>query len=313
MRWRLFLAFLLLACLLWGGSRLYFALTDGFAVSNLEPAFIYEAAEPLSALHQLSPEELSLLLSQEFHYLDKGCQAYVFGSSDGRYVLKLIKQQRFRTKPWLDALSYLPWFANYRKERLAHKQAKLFRLLDGWSAAARHLSEEAGIVWVYLGQKRSEQPPLKVVLKDKLGGRHTIDLLSTHFMIQRRVDAMLAPHLEGLIASQQQEAAKQLLNELIAMVVGEYQRGLADHDPALLQNTGVCAGHPIHIDLGQLACQQEARQEAFWKQHLFDKTVQLRDWLRSRSAPLTAHLEEKLFQLLGPSLYTRRPTPSHGS
>src|SRR5689334_8640410 len=39
---------------------------------------------------EISPEVVSIL-EQPFHYLAKGGQSYVFGSSDGKYVLKLFR------------------------------------------------------------------------------------------------------------------------------------------------------------------------------------------------------------------------------
>jgi hypothetical protein len=37
------------------------------------------------------------------------------------------------------------------------------------------------------------------------------------------------------------------------MIIKEYEKGLIDHDPAIIQNTGVVQGLPIHVDIGQFA------------------------------------------------------------
>lgn len=297
MKKKIFFLFLFLLLCFWGAGRAYYALTDGFSPSNLEPAYCYRPSEDLPTLSDEAKELVERLLSSEFVYLGKGCQSYVFASEKEPYVLKLVKHHRFRTKPWLDMAAFLPVFDRYKRQRQAHKEKKMRVLLDGWATAYSHLSEETGVVWSYLGQ---ESPlALKAVIKDKNGRRFEIDLQKTQFLLQRRVEEMLCPHLRDLLQENRLEEGKAVIDRLLAMIVGEYARGFADYDHAVMQNTGIANGMPVHIDVGQLTYEEAAKEDVLWKQHLYNKTYRLRHWLKEQSVDLYDHLELRCRQLIG--------------
>src|SRR5258708_2635099 len=51
-------------------------------------------------------KEIDQLLNQEFTYLSKGAQSYVFVSQDQKYVIKFFKLNKFNSQTWL---SYIPF------------------------------------------------------------------------------------------------------------------------------------------------------------------------------------------------------------
>ena len=85
----------------------------------------------------------------------------------------------------------------------------------------------------------------------------------------------------------------------LAMVLGLYQRGFADYDHALMQNTGVSDGYPVPFDVGQLVRDATASEPAHYKQALFNKTYRFKYWLKEKSPELESYLEERLRTLIG--------------
>lgn len=294
----------LLAVALYGGGRLYYAVTGGFTMSNIESDLAYH---PKWDTHPLTPseqEEIRTILKQPFTYLGKGCQAYVFASPDDQYVIKFFKYQRFRPQAWLDYLSFIPAVADYQKQKVIDKQDKLDRVFTSWKIAFEDLKDETGVIYVHLN--KSNDWNQKITIRDKLGLLHQVDLDQTEFMLQHKA-VMLAPAIRQLADTGKTEEASLLIDKLLVMLMSEYARGYADNDHALMQNTGVLNGTPIHIDIGQFIRNESVKAPKVYKQELYDKTYNFHQWLVSRYPELAEHLRTRLIVLIGPDYYYSAP------
>ncbi len=298
------LIILFVPLLFYGGGQLYYALTDGFTIGNIERSVEFDAPWQLRTPTNHEADLANRILSQRFKYMDKGCQSYVFVSEDGKYVLKFIKHQRFRTKPWLDALAIIPPLQSYREERIAHKKNKLKNLLIGWQTAFNELPRETGIVCVHLNERSGTPRTIEII--DKMGFSHLIELQNYQYMIQGKAD-MLEKVLKRLIVENREDEVKLLLDRILAMVETFYMRGFADNDHAILQNTGVIDGYPLPIDVGQFVRDPTATNSQNYKQALFNKTYRLRNWLGERSPHLKEYLESRLKLIIGPEFATLHP------
>lgn len=304
-KWIFSLLFLVsLFLMAYGGSRIYYAYTDGFQLSNIADTTSFTKTWDTRSPTKDETALATNILQQKFTYLGKGCQSYVFLSEDGQYVLKFIKYQRFQTKPWLDVLAFIPYFHQYREERLSVKKEKLFMLLTGWQTAFNHLPQETGVVWVHLNAKTGLSYPITIV--DKIGSSHSIDLRDYQYLVQRKVE-MIDVYLQKLFEHQELDKAQAMMDKLIAMILGIYQQGFADNDPALIQNTGVAHDMPLPIDMGQLVQNNAAKDESVYKQALFNKTYRLREWLSPRSPETLLYLEQKLRATIGEEFATMTP------
>src|ERR1700722_14345392 len=99
-RFKTFFIFLVCICCLYGLTRLYYAVTGGFTIGNITSDLSYDQQWSTHALSTIEQQEVDRALDQQYAYLGKGCQAYVFKSDDGEYVLKFFKYQRFRPQSW---------------------------------------------------------------------------------------------------------------------------------------------------------------------------------------------------------------------
>jgi hypothetical protein len=298
------LIIILLSVVIYGSGRLYFAVTGGFTVGNITSDLTYHQNWATKPLFPADKAQLKQILSQKFSYLGKGCQSYVFASEDGKYVIKFVKYQRFRPQAWLDHFAFIPVFDRYRLGKIEKKEKKLNMLFESWKIAYDNLQPETGLIYVHLNKSVDLDQQLKIV--DKIGIEHTLNLDDMEFMVQKRA-VMLCETVNTLVAQGQTYKAETLISNLVDMVLNEYSRGFADNDHALMQNTGVFEGNPVHIDVGQFVINPEIVQKEVYKQELFSKTFKFRLWLGKYHPELAAKLNEKLYQIIGPEMDTLVP------
>lgn len=298
------LCFAVIAASLYGVVRLYYRVTDGFTIGNITSDFAYDPRWQVSPLPAEQREELDSALAQPFRYMGKGCQSYVFLSQDGNYILKLFKYQRYRPQPWLKLFSFIPAMEEYRQIKVAKKQRKLEGFFASWVIAFEQLPKETQLLYVHLN--KSQDLKKKLTIYDKMGFEHILDLDQTEFLVQRKAK-MLCPYISELMQEGHVAEAKVLLSRIIDMILSEYKRGIADNDHALMQNTGVYQGYPIHIDVGQFVISDEARDPQVYKQELFSKTFLLRKWLNEKYPELLKDFEDQLSAVIGPNFPNMKP------
>lgn len=300
---RLLIVFLVIAVCYISG-RLYYRLTGGFTEGNITYALPYDPQWEVAALAPEDKDKLDTIVSQPFYYLGKGCQSYVFSSHDGKYVIKFFKYQRFRPQEWLNYFTFIPFVEQIQREKIAKKKVKLDNAFAGWKLAYEELQPETGVIFVHLNKSGDFQNEL--VIYDKLGLKHTLQLGNLEFMIQKKAD-MLCSKLLQLKDDNQIAEAQLIIDRLIAMIVHEYQRGYADNDHALMQNTGVYDSFPIHIDVGQFVKNPLVMQKEVYHQELFNKMWKFRKWLRSNYSELADYLDLKLEQEIGDGFSEMKP------
>lgn len=285
-------------------SRLYFNITGGFTLANIqsELAFDSKRESPLPSDEELS--KIRTILAMKYRYLGKGCQSYVFISEDGEYVIKFLKYQRFRPKAFLHYLTFVPGVDQYLQKKILQKKEKLDKLFDSWKIAYQHLSQETGIIFLHLNKTSYLNAPLHIY--DKMGLKHILDTDQMEFLIQKRAE-MLCPVIEKKMANNDIEGTKTLLTNLVDMIISEYQRGYADNDHALMQNTGVYQGSPVHIDVGQFISDEKMKDRDYYELELFSKTYKFRIWLRKHFPPLEEFLTAKLYDIIGPKMSEMKP------
>lgn len=295
---------LLVSAALYGGGRVYYHVTGGFSIDNITSDVPYDPRWDIRSLSAYEQSNVDSILSQKFSYLGKGCQSYVFLSEDGNYVIKFFKYQRFRTQPWLDYATFIPALKEYRQEKVDKKRGKLEGLFSSWKIAFEDLQPETALHYVHLNKSTNLNKTLTIY--DKVGSEYQLDLDKTEFLIQSRAQ-MLCSYIRELMDAGNVMQAKALLTNVINLVLSEYHRGYADNDHALMQNTGVLQGMPVHIDVGQFVKNERVKDPAVYKQELFNKTYKFREWLNNRYPVLGQYLEEQLIDIIGNPFYTMKP------
>lgn len=295
----------MMACIaLYGASRLYFELTAGFTLSNIHSDLPYEREREVPLLAEQQLTQVQQVLAQEYHYLGKGCQAYVFASSDDKYIIKFLKYQRFRPQAFLNYFSFIPAIDKQRQKKILQKQEKLKKLFSSWKIAYESLPKETGLIFLHLNKTSYLKQPL--ILYDKLGFKHLVNPDELEFLVQRKAK-MLCPTIEDSMKQGKIEEAKTLITRLVDTIVSEYAKGIADADHALMQNTGVINGQPVHIDVGQFVEDVKLKRKEEHQIELFSKMYKFRIWLGKRYPELEAFLSEKLLNIIGPEMRKMKP------
>lgn len=297
-----FLVFLVVSC--YGLGRLYFRLTGGFTLANICSDFPFQPQWEVRPLLLEEQQEFEKAINQPYFYLGKGCQSYVFASQDGQYVVKFFKYQRYRLAPWLAYFPPLPACVKYRQEKVEKKWKKLNGFVQSWKVAFENLKEESGLVAVHLNKSCHLQKQL--VIYDKIGQKHLVDLDQMEFCVQRRARLICETLLDYKEKNYLSEA-KALIHHLMNLILSEYTRGLADNDHALMQNTGVAQGKPVHIDIGQFVFNEAIKNPEVFHQELFTKTYKFKLWLKDAYPELADYLEEELSQIIGTAYPTMQP------
>lgn len=296
------IAVMLLSILIYGAGRLYFQLTGGFTVSNITSDLSFDSDREIAA--SADNHEIASILKQEFRYLGKGCQSYVFLSEDGKYVIKFLKYQRFRPQKFLNYLSFIPFIEKIRQQKVSKKNEKLSKLFSSWKIAYENLSKETGVLFLHLNKTAYLKQPL--VIYDKLGIKHTLNPDQIEFIVQKRAN-MLCPTIEEYMTEGKSDEAKHLLTHLVDMILSEYERGFADNDHALMQNTGVIAGVPVHIDVGQFVNDMQMAEKDHYAIELFSKMYKFRIWLAKKYPELESFLTTRLLEIIGPTMWEMTP------
>lgn len=300
-----FLLIIVLVALVYGGGRLYYAVTDGFVESNIKYDIPKDQRWDTTPLTASEKSTVKTILSQPFTYLAKGCQSYVFASQDGQYVIKFFKYQRFRPQAWLDKVAFIPLVDEYRLKKIDKKKRKLDNVINSWKLAYEELKPETGVVYVHLN--KTDEIDQELTVYDKMGFEHRLQLGGIEFMLQKKTD-MLCPTLLKYRDAGDLTAAKALIDRLFAMLISEYRRGYADNDHALMQNTGVNNGQPIHIDVGQFIKNPMVADIDMRNQELFNKTWKFRIWLQQYYPALGVYTKQRLKEIIGDGFDVMQPS-----
>lgn len=292
------------SAMLYGLSILYFRSTGGFALSNIQSDYPNDPRWETHPLENSESELIASILSQKFSYLGKGCQCYAFASADGDYVIKFFKYQRMRPQKWISFFTFIPFVDSYYQQKIVSKRLKREGVFQSWRIAFDFLSEATGISYVHLNKTNHLAKTLSLI--DKAGYEHKLWIDDYEFMLQKRAK-MLCTEIDELMGKGSISEAENILTSLVEKILAGYRRGLADNDHALMQNTGVFKGQPIHIDVGQFVLEEEVKAPAFYKQELYTKTYKFRLWLRKRHPELCDRFDCYLQETLGEEFLTMKP------
>lgn len=282
----------LLSLILWTSVRIYYQVTDGFLEKNILSSFVYHPSWEVRSPREQEEKELQKALSQPFFYLGKGCQSYVFRSDDGKYVIKFFKLQRYRLSPLLKLLPPLPFFQAYKERKKRKKEAKRDRFFQSWKLAYNDLPEESGLIYVHLNP--TDHLRTSPRFYDKLGRMHLLPLDQMVFLVQKRATP-LSDFVSQWDLEKDREEASLFCDRILKLLISEYERGYFDADPALVQNTGVLEGRPMHIDIGQWTRREDINTPDQYKQDLYDRLHGLHLLLKEKQPLLAEGLETSFF------------------
>lgn len=268
----------LLVVLLFGSVRLYYHLTDDFRVGNMTYKLPFEAPWQVPTLITEEHQHLTEVLNQKFYYMGKGAQCYAFASEDQQYVLKFFKFKHLKPNFIVDFLPPIPPFRDYKQSCVERKKRKLISVFNGYDLAYREYRQGSELLYLHLVP--TDYLHLQATVVDKIGLTRKIDLDQVVFLVQKKGDT-LRTRLTHLFKHEHVQQAKQALASVLAMYIGEYKKGIFDHDHDVLHNTGFVGDHPFHLDVGKLNKDEKIRRLEIYKKDFEHVVWKMDRWVKA--------------------------------
>ncbi|MEX0962153.1 MAG: hypothetical protein WDZ28_04790 [Simkaniaceae bacterium] len=253
------------------------ALTDGFTIHRIRsyrPMPGNFEARPLSD-HEKG--EVKKILNQPYFYLTSGSQSFVLASQDGQYVLKFIKQHRFRS---------IFRFCDQSK-----KQKSLYDLLRSFDLASNLFKEETGVVYTHLDKSRSLG--CKVDLVDRLKIKHSIELDQYEYVLQKKMQTA-SEKLINLKKSDRLPEAKKAFDKLLALTKKRSEMGYFDKDPHLIKNFGFDGEGAVELDIGGFVPYSECEALSFYEKEIPRIKRKVLPWIQKNYPELLLHAQMRL-------------------
>lgn len=246
---------------------------------------------PLTAEEQ---KQIDALLDQSFTFAGSGGWCYAFLGEDQHTILKFYRHDHLRLSNILKDFSLqklllkstpLPLGTTYFQEfnftscTLMYKEAK----------------ERTGLLYVHLNKTSSLHKP--VIIIDNIGIKHTVDLDSTEFVVQKRAD-LLIPHLNRLAKEKKTEQAKRCLDDVIDCLLTLFKRGVRDYDLSFRNNFGFTEDGAIALDLSSFGFDESLKNPGEYRKELVLKTRRLSRFLKKNHTDLYTYFENRLSDIL---------------
>ena len=280
--------------LVWMVERFCHKQTRGFTLLKIASDSAMLATDEIDFWSPEKRSEIDAILTQSFTFLNSGGQCYAFVSQDGKTILKLFKHHHIRMWNFLNRIPFPRLFhASIRTllEKKIHQSPQFF---ESCTIAYEHFRERSALIYLHLNKTRHFKKKLSII--DKLGITHLIDLDTTDFALQKRVE-LSHNKFKDLIQNHDFDTAKACIDSAIALIIERSQKGIVDRDPNMRRNIGFLGTQAVEIDLGSFT-----RIAPIEDPDLYQKEVQLRTqkfyrWLSKHEETLAQYLEEKTLSL----------------
>ena len=236
--------------------------TDGFTICAIQ------SSRPISDIWEprpLSPaekKEAEAALENPYTYFGCGGQSFIFFSKDGKYVLKLFKQEKFHLPLWMRVF-HIPYLLDrYRAKKIWSREDKLFRDFTSYKIAFDELQDETGLIYVHLN--KTDAWKRKIRLIDRLNIEHRVDVDTLDFVIQKRAELVYERIIREMQAGDRR-AAEKSISQIIALIVTRCQKGYHDRDPNIRTNCGFIGDHAVKIDVGRFVPSEEMKNREVTK------------------------------------------------
>jgi hypothetical protein len=255
-------------------------LNDGFALSKIDSRNIFTKDFPDQ---KPLKKKIEKLLNQDFYYLGKGSQCFVFESED-KEILKFFRMNRYRLPKISSYISAPSFLREGVLEKRREKERKLEALFASCQIAYKELKDDAGLLYMHLNP--TSHLKKQITLHDKLKRTYTISLDDYSFLLQKRGEQVF-PYLARLIEEGKEKEAEVALKDLVSLLTRRINKGIGDHDAVIHKNAGFCQEKAQFLDVGEFAMETcRDLDEELWQ-----LTKELRGWLQKKDPNLAHYLE----------------------
>lgn len=242
----------------------------------------------LPPLSQEEQARLRSILNQKFTYYSKGSQSYVFISEDKQHILKFLKQNKLSPKSWFSAipLSFNPYYL----ESVAKEKKRQATFL-ACKTAFLELKKETGVIYVHLNPTRDLNRELLIF--DKHGKSHLIDLNRTNFYVQKKAE-LIYSRITKLMDENRVEEAKGIISSVFSLLQTLGKKGVVDNDPIVRKNFGLINDIAVQIDIGKLRIDPNRQGTSAYVRDVPNIMHSFKNWIEKSYPTLSKHFEAKI-------------------
>ncbi len=250
-------------------GHLYVYFTGDFREGNIlteGPPFTVSSSE-------IDPNPI---LDQKYFYLDSGNQVFALVSEDGKYVLKLFKSQTLQRSPLIHIFPAIFPFKQFLVRSKEDEVLKRDRIFVGYQLAYDHDRENTGLIYMHLTPKAGLLPRVHTV--DAIGESRMIDLNIVPFVLQSKA-IITRQVLKECLDKGDHKLAQQKIDQIFALYIDEYKKGIVDLDHNALDNTGFVGDKAVRIDIGKLIYDERFKNPEIYEKDLDKVKKRLEDWM----------------------------------
>ena len=122
--------------------------TGGFKTNKIQPP--QNLRSHIAESPHLSEEKLKIF-DQEYKFLDKGCQVYVFESQDSEYVIKFLRHHKYRHHFWMTFVDPIKKLKAYKEKYIKVKRERIRKNFFSYLMSYEDLEDITQVVYVHLG------------------------------------------------------------------------------------------------------------------------------------------------------------------
>ena len=272
-------------------KRFCFLQTDGFALHKIHSPLRFCSDWETTPLPPNASDELMKILDQPFYYLARGAQAYVFSSKDGQAVIKFFRVYHLMPPLWMTRLNFPLLLQPYKIGKMLKKREGLIRDFQSYKIAFEELRQETGLLYIHLN--KTEHLKKKLVIHDKIGIAHEIDLDRMEFVVQKRASPFY-PSIERFIQTEGMPSTKEAITALLDLLKTRRLKGIYDKDPDLETNFGFIDHTPVQIDVGRFSHTRKPAKQENGRDEIIRITDDFRKWLDKEHPLLSQHLFQEI-------------------
>lgn len=218
-------------------------------------------------------EKYSPIFNQNFFYLSKGRQCFVFESEDKKYVLKFIRYHKYRYPFWAEILSYFNILSEKQKTILKEKRERYERAMSSYKIAYEDLKDITKVLYIHLNQ--TDFLNTKVMIKDSLNINHEIDLDKVGFILQKKEKS-----LKDIFLKFNNENNEKIIKSFFSSISYMLKKNITNIDILnLIRNSGCEDNNFVIIDVGSFL---KGDDKIILKNTFFECAYELEKFLKEK-------------------------------
>ena len=275
-------------------ERLTHTATDGFGITSITSTLPYNPIWDIPILE----EDLQILdqaFNQNYFYIASGSQSFVFESEDQRYVIKFFKHKRWRLSPLLSKIPLPPFLNKKRGKWINKKKRTINSTFNSCKTSYLEFHDQTGIIYLHLN--KTDHLHRKIIISDRLGIKHKLDLDNIEFILQKKA-IRTDYYLKNLRKEGKIDEAKRAIDSLLQFAVTRAQKGFSDKDPHFVYNFGFIGSEVIEIDIGGFYRDPRKPTSYFYSYEIVKIRNKLLPWIKKNYPELAPFTEKRIDEII---------------